>query len=159
MSGVSAPTFDLIGEAVLRDYPLRLWARQQQHTDEVLREFTLLIEGQEMAAAAAPVQLVQLAQMFTDNFGALLDELHASRQAAYDAGQDRMDWRVPLPRSTPQLMEQVQQVWSAVDAYCSSGQLLTLARPAEIVALQDWATEELVRQCDGAEPRPWPGPF
>jgi hypothetical protein len=157
--GVSAPSYDLVGEAVLRDYPLRLWARQQQHTDEVLREFTLLIEGQELGAAAAPVRLVELAQMFTDNFGALMEEMHAVRQARYDAGDDRMDWRVPLPRTTPQLMRQVQAVWAAVDAYCSSGQLLTLSRPPEVVALQDWATEELIRQYDGAEPRPWPGPF
>lgn len=151
--------FDLVGEAVLRDYPLRLWVRQQQHTDEVLREFTLLISGQELPDASAPVQLVALAQMFTDSFGSLVAELDASRQAAYDAGADRMDWRVPLPRTTPQLMRQVQAVWAAVDEYCSSGQLLTLARPAEVVALQDWATGELVGQCDGAEPRPWPGPF
>ena len=156
---MSAPTYDIIGEAVLRDYPLRLWARQQQHTDEVLREFTLLIGGQEIGADSAPVQLVELAQMFTDSFGQLIDELNATRQARYDAGDDRMDWRVPLPRTTPQLMRQVQAVWAAVDAYCSSGQLLTLARPPEVIAMQAWATEELVRQCDGAEPRPWPGPF
>ena len=159
MDDVTTPSYDLVGEAVLRDYPLRLWARQQQHTDEVLREFTLLVEGQELGEASAPVQLVQLAQMFTERFGTLLDELNAARQARLDAGDDRMDWRVPLPRTTPELMRQVQAVWSAVDAYCASGQLLVLARPADVVALQDWATEELVRQCGGAEPRPWTGPF
>lgn len=147
---------EIVGAAVLRDYPLRVWARQQQHADEVLREFSLLIAGQSVGAGSPPVQL---AQLFTDNFGRLVDELQAARQARYDAGDDRMDWRVPLPRSTPTLMRQVQSVWAAVDAYCSSGHLLALARPADVAAMQDWATTELIAQCDGRPPTPWPGPF
>jgi hypothetical protein len=89
----------------------------------------------------------------------MIDELTAARQAQYDAGADRMDWRVPLPRSTPTLMRQVQAVWTAVDDYCASGQLLTLARPAEVIALQEWSSVELIRQAEGAQPTPWPGPF
>jgi hypothetical protein len=159
VSDASRPDLEIVGQAVLRDYPLRLWARQQQHTDEVLREFNLLIGGQELADSSAPVRLVQLAQMFSDSFGSMIDELTAARQAQYDAGADRMDWRVPLPRSTPTLMRQVQAVWTAVDDYCAAGQLLTLARPAEVIALQEWSSVELIRQAEGAQPTPWPGPF
>ena len=159
MSGVSDDGRQIIGEAVLRDYPLRLWARQQQHTDEVLREFNLLIGGAAVGVDSAPVQLVQLAEMFTLRFGTLIDEINARRQAEYDKGADRMDSRIPLPRATPELMRQYEGVWQAVDAYCASGQLLTLSRPPEMVALQAWSTGELVRQYEGADPTPWPGPF
>lgn len=159
MGRVSDDGNEIVGEAVLRDYPLRLWARQQQHTDELLREFELLVAGTDLGADAAPYQLVQLAQMFNATFGALIDELTATRQRAYDAGADRIDWRVPLPRRTPELLQQVDAVWAAVDVYCSTGQLLTLARPPEVAALQAWSTAELVAQYGGAEPTPWPGPF
>ena len=151
---------DIVGEAVLRDYPLRIWARQQEHSDEVLREFKLLVTGAGSGEAhAAPAALVALAELFSDRFGRLMDEITASRQAALDAGADRMDWRVPLPRSTPVLMKQVEAVWAAVDEYCRSGDLLALARPADVVALQDWSVAQIVAQWEGSEPTPWPGPF
>jgi len=120
----------IVGEAVLRDYPLRLWAPQQEHVDEVLREFRLLLDGAESGASSAPRQLVDLAQMFSDRFGPLIDELTAVRQVRLDAGADRMDWRVPLPASTPSLVRQIDAVWELVDEYCRGADLLALARPA-----------------------------
>ena len=151
---------DIVGEAVLRDYPLRIWARQQEHSDEVLREFTLLVSGARSGEVeGAPAALLALAEMFSERFGRLMDEITATRLAALKSGADRMDWRVPLPRSTPEVLRQVQSVWSAVDEYCRSGDLLALARPADVVALMDWSTSELAAQFDGAEPTPWPGPF
>jgi hypothetical protein len=152
---------EVIGEAVLLDFPLRLWARQQQHTEELLREFNLLLLGQEsgQATQAAPGQLVALAEMFTRNFGVLLDRLAESRQAAYDAGADRMDSVVPIPPDLPELIDQVRRVLAVVDEYCSRGQLLALQRPEELRALTEWSMAELLAQQDGAEPTPWPGPF
>lgn len=149
----------IVGEAVLRDYPLRLWARQQEHADEVLREFRLLLDGADSGTASFPPrQLVDLAEMFSTRFGPLIDELISVRQARLDAGADRMDWRVPLPNSTPELVRQIDAVWKVVDQYCRSGDLLALARPAAVVALQTWATAEILTQFEGGEPTPWPGP-
>ena len=149
------------GQAVLRDFPLRLWARQQQHTEELLREFNLLLLGQESGQAthAAPGQLVTLAEMFTRNFGVLLDQLTEARQAAYDAGADRMDSVVPLVPDLPELIDQVRRVLDVVDEFCSRGQLLALQRPDELRALTEWSMAELLAQQGGAEPTPWPGPF
>ena len=153
---------EVIGHAVLRDYPLRLWARMQEHSQEVLREFTLLLIGQDegVAADAAPRQLVELAEMFTNRFGPLMDQIHLARQAALDAGKDRMDSEVGLVPGIPELLAQVDRVLNAVDEYCRNGELLTLARPPEVVALFEWSRSELVKQYEGSgEPTPWPGPF
>lgn len=156
---MSAPK--ILGHAVLRDYPLRLWAWQTEHYEAVLREFNLLLLGSATGQTRedAPAQLVALAEMFTTRFGPMIDDINQARAAAYEAGRDRMDSRVPLVEGIPELMAQVQQVMQAVDAYCRSGQLLTLARPAELVALSAWTAEELTAQYEGREPRPWPGPF
>jgi hypothetical protein len=152
---------DVSGQAVLRDFPLRLWAQQQQHTEELLREFNLVLLGQESGQSthAAPGQLVALAEMFTRNFGVLLDQLTQARQAAYDAGADRMDSVVPLPADLPKLLDQVRRVLAVVDEYCSRGELLALQRPSELRAFTDWTMAELVAQQSGADPTPWPGPF
>ena len=152
------PTYEVIGQAVLKDYPLRLWAEQQEHTEELLREFALLLIG-EHDRGHAPAQLVELAQMFQDRFGPLIDRLTATRQAAFQAGLDRMDSHVPLIAGMDALLDQVSVVLAAVDDYCRSGDLLALARTPEQVALYDWTTTELAAQAAGADPTPWPGPF
>lgn len=154
-------TPQVIGAAVLRDYPLRLWARQEEHTQELLREFALLRSGYESgtAGASAPQQLLDLAESFTTRFGGLMAQLQDDRAAAYQSGQDRMDSRVPLVAGLPALIEDVRRVMAAVDEYCRSGDLLALARPPELVAFSEWSMRELVAQYHGAEPTPWPGPF
>lgn len=96
--------------------------------------------------------------MFSTRFGPLIDELTSVRQARLDAGADRMDWRVPLPASTPQLVRKLDAVWEIVDDYCRAGDLLALARPAAVVALQTWTTAEILTQFEGGAPTPWPGP-
>jgi len=154
-------SYEVIGQAVLRDYPLRLWAQQQEHTQELLREFSLLLIGQKSASPEheAPAQLVELAQMFDSRFGPLLDQLTATRQAAYDAGHDRMDSVVPLVAGTAELMDRVREVLAAVDDYCRQATLLALARPPQLVALFEWTDRELRTQLAGGDPTPWPGPF
>ena len=151
----------MVGQAVLRDYPLRLWVRQQEHTDAVMREFMLLLGAQEddETATSAPAQLLELAEAFTTRFGGLISGISEDRQRALEAGKDRMDSVIPLVEGIPELIAWVQNVFTAVDEYCSRGDLLTLARPPEIVALSEWSLTELVRQYDGGEPIPWPGPF
>ena len=152
---------EVIGYAVLRDYPLRLWLRQQEHSEEMLREFQLLLAGQEsgMTTQSPPAQLVELADLFTQRYGDLLQQINEARQEALLRGLDRVDSPVPLVDGTPALLAQVQSVMEAVDEYCRHGDLLMLARPDDQRALAEWTNQELVRQYEGGEPRPWPGPF
>lgn len=155
-----ADAYEIVGEALLLDYPLRLWDRQQDHTRELLREFTLMLAGVHSGTAHTPPrQLVELAQGFHERFGPLLESLHNVRQAELDAGRDRMDWRVPLMRSMPSLLQQVDEVLLAVDEYCASGEMLALSRSSEQIAFQTWVTDEIRRQLAGGKPVPWPGPF
>jgi len=147
--------------AVLRDYPLRLWAEQEEYTQDLLREFQLLLMGEQSGqlSEAAPGQLIMLANLFQTRFGPLLQSISEQRQAAYDQGLDRMDSQIPLIEGTPQLLEQARQVLQAADDFCRQGDLLLLPRPAHLLALSEWVQVQLVGQYEGAEPTPWPGPF
>lgn len=147
--------------AVLLDYPLRLWERQQEYTQGVLREFALLLSGEASGTLQhePPGQLLALAEMFTRSFGPLLDTITAEREAALAEGRDRIDSHVPLVEGTPELLEQVRLVLEDVDRYCLSGDLLTLPREPWMVQLATWTRQELVTQYEGGSPAPWPGPF
>ena len=149
----------IVGTAVLRDYPLRLWAEQREHMDALMREFQLLLSGQESGVADAPRALLELADLFTTRFGALIDAINDERQTALDRGLDRIDSHVPMPEGTPELLERVRLVLAAVDEFCRSGDMLVLPRSPRALALAEWSHEQLVGQYGGAEPTPWPGPF
>ena len=147
--------------AVLRDYPLRLWAEQSEYTDGLLREFNLLLIGEQSGElhGEAPGRLVELADMVTSRYGALLQQVTAERQEALDRGLDRMDSTIVLPEETPQLLAAIREVQLASDEFCRSASLLMLPRPPHLVALAEWSNAELLAQFHGAEPTPWPGPF
>jgi hypothetical protein len=144
---------------VLRDFPVQLWARQQAYYDELLREFKLLIIGREQGeVTSAPARLVELADSLNERFGAMLDAVATERQAAYDAGLRVIDSELPVVPGTTDIVRGVQRVFAEVDEFCRRGDLLTLAMPADLAALRDWSTEEILRQCAGWPPTPWPGP-
>ena len=152
---------EIVGQAVLRDYPLRLWAAQQEHTHALIREFTLLLAGRSTGQAghAVPARLVQLAETFNTRFGPLLAAIQTAREEALRAGLDRIDSAVPLVKDTPAILGDVGQVLADVDDFCARGDLLTLARPPEQVALTEWSLSELVAQYNGGVATPWRGPF
>jgi hypothetical protein len=155
-----AASYEIRGHGVLRDYPLRLWAQQREHVDALLREFQLLLVGEQGGSThPAPRRLIDLADRFTSQFGPLIDALNAERQAALDRGQDRMDSTIPLLEGLPSMLDEIDQVMASVDEFCASGELLVLPRPPQLLALAAWTREELVGQYDGGEPTPWAGPF
>ena len=82
-----------------------------------------------------------------------------SFRSALDAGQDRMDSRVPLPKGTPELLTQAAAVLAKADEFCAHAELLTLPRSSTLLAFSEWTMSELIRQYQGDEPTPWLGPF
>ena len=152
---------EVVGTAVLKDFPLRVWSESRQHSDEVMREFSLMLAGERSGQTSldAPKALLDLADDFTSRFGPLLDQLYAAREQALREGRDRMDSEVALVPGTPELLDQVRQVMDAVDQYCRSGDLLALERTDTDRRLFDWTLEEICAQYSGAAPTPWTGPF
>lgn len=150
----------IVGEAVLLNYPLRLWLREMAHHDTLRQEFQVLLAGHRAGVTAGPPQmLLDVADLFTTVFGPIVDAVFSERQAALDAGLDRMDSHVPLVHRTPDLLDYYRDVLHAVDAFCEAGQLLALKRPPVLVALSDWTLSELTAQYYDAPPTPWAGPF
>jgi hypothetical protein len=144
---------------VLRDYPLRLWARQTQHNEELLREFRLLTESERAKPGSAPADLVHLAEEIIGKFANAIEALDDERRKAFNTGLDRMDFTFPLPPAAVPLVKSAMDVLRRADEYCAEARLLALPRPPELVAFSDWTLREIVAQHEGAEPKPWPGPF
>lgn len=145
--------------AVLKDFPLRLWHRQQEHFDTLMREFQLLVLAANNEGSSAPQELLALAGYITSTHAKIIDDITEKRHAALARGRDRMDSYVPLLDELPELLDQVEIVLEKVDDYCRRDHLLLLPRSGDLVALADWTSTEIRRQYYGEQPIPWPGPF
>lgn len=149
---------DFVGEAVLAGFPLLVWRRQQEYTNDLLREFQLLTTSRTRESTAVPAKLLAVADDFLTRYGSLSVRLTTEREAALERGEVTQDSVVPLPAETPQIVASLRALLVEVEEYCRNGNLLTLAAPADVVALREWTLDEMLRQYEGEPPQRWTGP-
>jgi hypothetical protein len=152
---------EIVGEAVLRNFPLLVWRRQQEYTHDLLREFQLLItdkkrEGR-LEAHEVPVKLLAVADEFVTKYGSYSTPIAEEREAALRRGEVSIDSSVPLPAETPELVTSIRSLLVEVEDYCQRGDLLTLTAPPDVAALREWTLGEMLRQYRGEPPTAWPG--
>jgi PAS domain S-box-containing protein len=154
----------------LRQMPATLWLAAREHHDALLRELALL-----RLAADASADLSDVAPAAVDAARARLDAVvDADLERARDAGVAA----VPLPQYHPgalpavpptmQLVLQVrpsdaedfarlQDVLDEGERLAADGRLLVRPGLPEVVAVRDWACEQVIAQVGGAPAGPWPG--
>ena len=150
-------TAEVIGRGVLRGFPLLVWKRQQEYTNDLLREFQLLTLSDDGARNGPPGRLLEVADDFIVKYGNYSAALTAEREAALARGEITIDSSVPLLANTPELVESVRALLVEVEDYCRGGKLLTMAAPPDVAALREWTMTEMLRQFHGEQPEQWPG--
>lgn len=133
--------------------PVRLSLRQDEHLDELVREFQLL------AADRGNDRSLALARQIE---GLLHSPAHARftgrrlAQQADRAGRTHVDIEMAMPRQASTWVRELRDAVLAADALCADRRLLTLASTEDLTLLRAWMTEELVAQIEtGAAPRTW----
>ena len=140
-------------EVVLRDYPVLLGAEQQEHLYAVVREFQLMTLSDRQQRSPVPARLLAMVEQIARAHA----RTNEQRDAALDAGVRTVDVRFPRSSAILELVQEYERVLAEVDAFCLGDDLLVLARPPQVVALQRWVTSEFVRQAEDREPLPWTG--
>ena len=154
MASVTEQRVDVIR---LLGYPVRLAARQEEHLDEVTREFMLLSISRPSAREQVPHRLLELLELLSTRHAAELEGPRRQREQALQEGRDSVDLVYPATQEVREAVTGWQSMMREVDAYCRDDELLALATPAEVVRLQQWVVSEFVAQLEGHEPTPWPG--
>jgi hypothetical protein len=141
----------------LRGYPVQLGNEVAEHIEEWMREFRLIALSREAGTARldVPDRLLEMVDALTRQYAAELDEPEQRRLAAAARGDRTVDLVYPVRPETEQVVTAWQTMLGEVDEYCRKEDLLTLQRPPEQVALQDWILDEFLRQIAGESPRPW----
>jgi anti-anti-sigma factor len=144
-------------EVQLRSLPVAVVRRASEHSDALFREFRLMLERRPGEGRAIPGQLLALVDEMTTRYAGFTVGAEAELQAAYARGDEWIDLSYRLPDDAGDTIERLDALLDEADAYCQAGaELLTLAAPADTVAVRKWFLYEFVRQSAGKPPQPWP---
>jgi hypothetical protein len=139
--------------------PVPVWARAQEHGDELLREFALIAEQlrSEGSHSDVPVRLTELVAALTTRYGSLNADQEAQLADAARRGVPEIDLTFEAPAHVVDDVIALCDMLDDADVYCRAGKhLLTLASPPELVRFRNWYLGEFVRQLAGERPMPWP---
>ena len=154
---LTEPDFDEVVDVRLLQLPVEVWARTQEHTDELLREFALMSADPE-SAPDVPVRLTQLIEVLTATYSGVSTEQEAEMYAASEAGRPEIAELVfTVPRAAAEACVVLGETLDQADEFCRAGRhLLTLSTPPELQRFRRWYLSEFVDQIGGAQPVPWP---
>jgi PAS domain S-box-containing protein len=142
LGDVEAPPDDGACEVQLRSVPVHLFRAMRQHNDALLREHALMgISG----SLRAPAGL----------------DLSAADEAIRSAADRRMSALDLTLTVGPEAVEAARRhldVLGRADELAAVGGMLTPAALPEVRGCRVWLLEEIARQAQGFDPRPWSPP-
>lgn len=153
-------------EIELLSMPATLWLSARQHHDAIVRELMLYLaqhEDVDVDVAAADAARARIS-------GALIAEIDAAQAAGtaeppLPSGHPsplpwvpkRLDLCIQVPADCSADFAALQDVLDAAEALAVGSELLIRPALPEIVAVRDWASEQVIAQLNGNTPVPWPG--
>ncbi|HET9075632.1 MAG TPA: hypothetical protein VFN68_01755 [Acidimicrobiales bacterium] len=155
-AGVGA-TADLVEVRIL-GLPLDIWEKSQAHVDDLLREFTLLVDGtRDHHSRHVPARLLALVERVQRDYDGMTTEQQSQLIDAAQQGAESIDLTYQVPAGAAAAAEALAAELDAADEFCRSGDyLLTLATPPEALAFRRWFLGEFSNQISGRAPTPWP---
>ncbi|HWH28797.1 MAG TPA: PAS domain S-box protein [Mycobacteriales bacterium] len=154
---------------LLKDMPATLWFAVRRHHDAILRELSL----HRAVHPECDVTEADLAQADAAR-DTIYTALEAGVAQARLAGQTRLpdpeaagrrlpdtpdsiDLRLTVPSGSASAFQVMQDVLDAAERLALDGVLLVAPGLPEVVAVRDWACEQVISQLAGGSPMAWPG--
>ena len=154
MTDTTTPA-DLV-EVRLLQLSLEEYAHSAAHHDALFREFALILSAEPQAGHELPRRLLAVMEELTGRFGAFTAAPQGELQAALERGDETIDLTFQVPAEAKDAALRLAELLDAADAYCRSGDLLTVAPPPEAVRFRVWYLHEFVAQIEGKPATPWP---
>lgn len=141
-------------EVRLLRFPLGLWQQSQEHVDELLREFTLIAEGEEDQPSSIPRRLLDLITELTATYAGFSSPTEHERDLTRGEAEIDLVYRVPAGASVA--IRHLGDMLADADAYCRQGShLLTLQTPPDQLEFRTWFLEQFLVQLAGGPATPW----
>jgi anti-sigma regulatory factor (Ser/Thr protein kinase) len=143
-------------EIALLEAPVQEMIRTAAHYDAVYREFRLILELDPTRRQAIAGRLLGLIDELGTTFVGFGRSAEETWGAAVREGWEAVNIRFRLPPQSAFFLEHYDELLDEADSYCQRAELLTIAPTDEALAVRRWAFGQVVRQCRGQTPTPWP---
>lgn len=150
---MTGTTQDLV-EVELRDFPVAVFTQAQEHSDGLMREFSLIAGGE--ASDAVPHRLLALAERLEAQYGDYTEGYERDVEQAREDGLEFVTLRMSVPAAARAAALELRDMLSEADGYCRRGDLLSLVPGPEVLRFRHWYLDQFVDQIDGQPPVPWP---
>jgi PAS domain S-box-containing protein len=154
---------------MLRGMPPTLWLAAREHHDALLRELALYLAAEVYRTTPAP-DLAAADRARFQISGAVIAEVQRAREQGrarpplpeYHPGSlpevpDAFDLTIGLSPEQGQDFAAMQDALDEGERLARAGRLLVHTGLPEIVAVRDWACEQVIAQLAGSPSAPWPG--
>lgn len=150
----------------LRGLPPTLWLAARQHHDALLRELVLYLAehpGLEVdvpatdRARAMVSNAVLAAVEHAQHAGTARRVLPAGHPSPLADVPDPLELQLEIPAELGPAFGAMQDTLDVAEGLAEQGALLARPGLPEIIAVRDWACEQITAQLDGVAPSPWPG--
>lgn len=140
-------------EVQLRDLPIRIFSRAQEHSDGLMREFSLIAGGE--ASDAVPDRVLRLADRLEQQYGDYTAGYERTIEQARDRDEEFVTVSVEVPTGARAAALEFAKMLAEADEYCRRGDLLSLVPPPDVLRFRNWYLEQFVTQIDGQPPVSW----
>ncbi|HUS61308.1 MAG TPA: PAS domain S-box protein [Acidimicrobiales bacterium] len=152
-------------EILLASLPATLWLAARQHHDAILRELVLFLAehprpGIDLAAADARHLVSNAVVAAVDQAqreGRVQPAIPIDHPSPLPPVPPHLDLRVSIDPDAASSFAALQDLLDMAEALAIEGRLLLRPGLPEIVAVRDWACEQVIAQLAGAPAAPWPG--
>ncbi|MDQ1679685.1 MAG: hypothetical protein QOI42_544 [Frankiaceae bacterium] len=142
-------------EVRIMGFPLDIQQTANSWHDELLREFALV----SLAAGdgtAVPRRLLELVEATRAHYSEFTEDVEHAQLEMHAGGLHRGDFSYHVPPSIASACADLDDALDRAEAFCETGNLLTMRPPAVVTAFRRWMLGEFVRQIrDGARPLAW----
>jgi PAS domain S-box-containing protein len=151
---------------VLRDMPATLWLAACQHHDALLRELALYLAAHDedwVDLAAADLARSRISDRVEAEVarahreGAARTPLPEGHPSPLPHVPDELELTLFVPQDEGPAYSVLQDALDRAEDLAVRGRLLARPGLPEIVAVRDWACEQVIAQLAGAPALPWPG--
>ncbi len=144
-------------EVHLLGMPVRVLVASRERHDELMREFALLALGGPSGRPDIPTRLLELIEILGVRYGHAAARPDELVDAAIARGADTIDLSYTVPGHVVEAADRLDELMREADEFCTTEQLLTLARTEVMVEFAGWYLDEFRRQVAGLPPRRWAG--
>lgn len=127
----------------------------RQHSEELNREFALLLAQAAASPGSIPDRLLAVTRRMRTEYGDYTSSPSAQLERAIAEGRDSVNLVFHVPPRVADAATELGTLLDEADAFCAAGELLTLSTPPDALRIRHWYLSQFVRQAAGEPPVPY----